>query len=739
MMLHRPDIKPMPLAAALPPEAPLPMPTQSLRERRQRAPAPGTGPKSIALRRLLVFGGTAAMTAFASQQMVAVLQVGGITPLEAGVLGLFVLLFAWIALSFVSTVVGFFAIVGAGQTLGIDPAAPLPALTSRTALLLPTYNEPPHFVAARLQAIYESVRATGRLEHFDFFMLSDTTDPAVWVEEEAAFVRLRERTGASCLYYRHRTSNVGRKAGNIAEWVSRFGGAYRHMIVLDADSLMEGDTVVRLAAAMDRNPRVGLIQTLPVLINGNTLFARLQQFAGRVYGPLIARGIAWWHGAEGNYWGHNAIIRVEAFAGQAGLPQLNGRKPFGGHILSHDFVEAALLRRAGWGVHMAPNLGGSYEECPPTLTDHAVRDRRWCQGNLQHVGVVPARRLHWISRLHLVTGIGGYLASPLWLLFLLLGILIALQAQFVRPEYFSSGVSLFPEWPAQDPVRAAYVFSATMSLLVLPKLLGYLAILPRRRERLGIGGTWRGLLSVVFEIVVSALIAPVIMLMQSRAVLEILIGRDAGWSAQRRGDGALSRAELRSYLSVSLFGLALASAAIMVSVPLVVWMLPVVAGWALAVPLAAITARTSVGCHLRDLGLLSTPEERTPPALVRRANALAGHADETEHTHPLARLAHDAELCAAHLAMLPPPSPRRRGDVDVVLAVAIARIDQAANRDEAIAVLDGRETFAVLADPAALARLLAKPEHLPFVDSPDNDNLVRQSWSDRQPAGLPAP
>ena len=208
-----------------------------------------------------------------------------------------------------------------------------------------------------------------------------------------------------------------------------------------------------------------------------TLFARMQQFAGRVYGPLIAHGIAWWHGAEGNYWGHNALIRTRAFAEQAGLPELSGRKPFGGAIMSHDFVEAALIRRGGWAVHMVPGVRGSYEEVPPTLTDLSMRDRRWCQGNLQHTAVLPARGLHPISRLHLLTGIGSYITAPLWLLFLLTGILIAVQARFVTPDYFPAGKSLFPQWPVIDPVRAMWMFVGTMALLLVPKLFGCIAVL----------------------------------------------------------------------------------------------------------------------------------------------------------------------------------------------------------------------------------------------------------------------
>jgi len=332
------------------------------------------------------------------------------------------------------------------------------------------------------------------------------------------------------------------------------------MVVLDADSLMSGDSLLRLAAEMERRPRAGLIQTLPVIVNASTGFARLQQFANRLYGPLLGRGLAWWHGSESNYWGHNAIIRTRAFAEQAGLPKLAGRKPVGGEIMSHDFVEAALMRRGGWSVEIAPDLGGSYEESPPALSDHAVRDRRWCQGNLQHLGVLPARGLHPVSRLHLLTGIGAYLTSPLWLLFLVVGILIALQAQFIRPEYFPRDFALFPRWPAQDPVRAAWVFVGTMSLLFVPKLLALATMLADARRRRGFGGALRSLAGVLLETLVSGLMAPVTMLDQSVTVAATLSGRDVGWNVQRRGDGALPWAQVaRHYAGHTVFGVLLES------------------------------------------------------------------------------------------------------------------------------------------------------------------------------------
>ncbi len=581
----------------LPPESALEMSTQPLRDFQRQRNIADFGLKSITLRRSCIFLGTAALTVAGCYEIYEVLQVGGITALEAMVLVLFVLLFAWVAFSFMSALAGFVVLLfRMRDALGIDPDAPLPAVSRRNAMLLPTYNEDPHRIMARLRAIYESVGETGCGSQFDWYVLSDTTDPSIWIEEEKCFLQLRRELGAGQLFYRHRPENTARKSGNIEDWVRRFGAGYDHMIVLDADSLMTGDTIVRLAAAMERHPNVALIQTLPIVVNARTLFARLQQFAGRLYGPLIAAGIAWWHGSEGNYWGHNAVIRVRAFAGDAGLPELRGRKPFGGHILSHDFVEAALMRRAGWAIHMAPTLGGSFEECPPSLLDFAARDRRWCQGNLQHLAVLPARGLHWVSRLHLLTGIGSYLTAPLWLIFLVLGILISLQAQFVRPEYFPKGFSLFPQWPAQDPILAAWVFLGTMGLLIVPKLLAYVLLLTQSRNRRRFGGGLVVFAGILIETFLSGLIAPVMMIFQSTAVGEILLGRDAGWQVQRRDDGDVTRAEIiRKYALPTLFGVVMAGTAYAVSLPLLLWMAPVILGLLLAVPIAILSSTAGSG------------------------------------------------------------------------------------------------------------------------------------------------
>jgi membrane glycosyltransferase len=690
----------------LPAESPMAMSPQALRDFPAQNRVADRRPTQVSLRRAYILTGTACLTLAGCYEMYDVLKVGGVTTLEAMVLALFVALFAWIAFSFMSNLAGFFVLLfRMRDPLGIDPNAALPSIRSSNAMLLPTYNEDPYRIMARLRAIWESVEETGCGAQFDWFILSDTTDPAIWIAEEKCFLQLRSDLGAR-IFYRHRPQNTARKSGNIEDWVKRFGGGYDHMIVLDADSLMTGDTIVRLAAAMERHPAVALIQTLPVVVNARTLFARLQQFAGRLYGPPIAAGIAWWHASEGNYWGHNAIIRVAAFARDAGLPELQGRKPFGGHIMSHDFVEAALMRRGGWAIRMAPTLGGSFEECPPSLLDFAARDRRWCQGNLQHLAVLPARRLNWVSRLHLLTGIGAYLTAPLWLIFLVLGILISLQAQFVRPEYFPKGFSLFPTWPAQDPVLAAWVFLGTMGLLLVPKLLAYLLLLTQAESRKRFGGGFRVLIGILVETLLSGLIAPVMMIFQSIAVAEILIGRDAGWQVQRRDNGEVPRREIiGKYALPTFIGVVMALSAYAVSLPLLLWMVPVIAGLVLAIPVAMLSSAATADPQRSRL--FNTPEQTAPPKVLLRANELSNSCRRAVSS-PLQELRSNPDLLAAHLNSLR-MIPRIRGQIDPHLAIARIKIEDAESFDEALRYLSSRETFAVLNSRAVLQSALQLP------------------------------
>jgi len=698
--------------ASMPPVAPLEMPTQSLarfdkkRARQRLAPTLWTTPR---LARLVTFGGGLALTAYGAYEMFRVVEVGGVAPLEWALLGLFVANFSWIALAFASGVVGFLWL------LFFAPRAPaLPAgLKTRTAVVMPIYNEAPSRVFGAVQAIYEDVEKTGLGSAFDWFFLSDTTDPNVWVAEERALIAMRERLGPQArVYYRHRPKNTSRKAGNIADFVTRWGGAYDHMVVLDADSLMTGHSIVSLAAAMEADPDSGIIQTLPLIINRNTLFARVQQFAARIYGPVIAAGLSVWMGRDGNYWGHNAVIRTKAFAAHCGLPDLRGRPPFGGHILSHDFVEAALIRRAGYSVYMLPTLGGSYEESPPSLIDLSARDRRWCQGNLQHIRVVPAKGLHPATRQHFMTGIFGYLASPLWMLQLIIGIVIVLQASYIRPEYFTSDFSLFPTWPRFDAERSLRLFAITMIILLMPKFFGLMLALIQSETRRASGGAVRLVLSTIFEIVMSALLAPIMMLIQSGHVVHILFGFDTGWDPQRRDDGSIPiRDIVRRHRSHVAMGVVSLVAGLLIAPSLVAWMSPTIAGLILAIFLSWASGQLALGLALKRVGLLMTPEESAVPPIATRANALARElaVSGSDGADSLRAIHDDPELREKHEAFLPHARPRHRGEITAERALAVAKLTDAETIEDAMDWLKPKERNVVLHDRALIALLCMLP------------------------------
>jgi membrane glycosyltransferase len=697
--------------SALPPDSPMAMPVQDLK----RAPVAGAHPgrdRYAGWLRFAVFAGAALLAAALVREMYLVLAVGGLTSIEAVMLGLFVVNIAWISFAFVTAVAGTLALA-TGRAIGQVPASAGRIPKTRTAILIPTYNENPVRVFATAAATSHALTDAGAADAFDIFVLSDTTDPDTWIGEEAAFrAVLSLPVPHARIFYRRRHQNTERKAGNIADWCRRFGAAYPAFVIFDADSIMDADTLVRMALAMETQPELGLLQTVPVVVNRNTLFARLQQFAGHLYGPIMSAGLAVWSRDAGNYWGHNAILRTEAFAGAAGLPHLPGRPPFGGHILSHDFVEAALMRRAGWAVVLAPTLRGSYEESPPSLIDLAARDRRWCQGNLQHAKVLAARGLKWPSRVHMAMGIMSYVASPVWLMFLIAGLLLALQARFIRPEYFSGEFQLFPTWPVLDSELAVELFVATMAILFLPKLFGLALALCDGAARRGIGGALRGTTSVVVESLFAALLAPIMMAIQSAAVVDILLGRDAGWQPQRRDDGTVPFGEIaRRHRAHTLLGLALGASAWAVSPQVLAWMSPAVIGLVFSAPLSAASARLGVGLALRRMGLLTTPEEIEMPEILRRGEVLATALGEAigPSGEACSRLAADPALLAFHRASLPGAVTAGRGAVNEPLILGLARIADAETIEEAADRLSAKEKIALLAVPDGLDRIASLP------------------------------
>lgn len=603
-----------------PPTTPLPMPTQALSAHPQSHPV--RRESSAWLARLITFGGALALTIAAAYQMSLVVPLNEAVDTSSPVallqsalmwllLALFTLTFGWIALSATAAVAG---LISGHSRYHAQPDAPL---RGKTVLLMPIYNEDAVSACASLAAMGDELGRMGLQEHFDIFVLSDTNDPTVIPDELAAVGYLRESlAGIVPVWYRRREQNTDRKAGNIRDFINRWGRSYDYMVVLDADSLMAGDTLATLVREMEADASAGILQTLPRQYGGNTLFARLQQFAGFAYGPIFARGLSAWQGEGGNYWGHNAIIRIRAFAESAGLPALSGPRPFGGEIRSHDFVEAALIRRAGWGVRMLPSLSNSWEECPPTLLDTAVRDRRWAQGNVQHMAVVAARGIRWQNRVHMLMGVMNYLTSVLWLLMVVAGLVLSTRFALQLNE----GMTV-QQLPAYDVDRMFGLFGLTMGLLLLPKLLGLAGGL-LGRNRGGVAARLRLFLSALIELLFSVLHAPILMLIHSRHLWEIARGRDSGWSAQqRRSEGVQWRRLLARHGVHTLLGLMATGLLLWLSADLLIWTLPISVGLMLAIPLSALSGSQRAAHWSDRLGLLRIPEESAPPRIMAQRQA----------------------------------------------------------------------------------------------------------------------
>ena len=599
--------------SALPAPAPLTMPEQDF----GRVVALASEPRRRGywVPRAAVFAGALVLTAAFARELFDILAFGQITPLQFVFLILSTIAFGWIALGSLSAALGFLPLF-AGEDAGtILPRWRLKPLQSRTALLFPVYHEEAQRIAGTIEAISRDLARTGTERAFEVFILSDTRGPEDGAREEAVYRALIGRLSSVLpVYYRRRAENTARKAGNIADWIERFGAAYEHFVILDGDSVMSAETLIRLAGAMEDEPKAGLIQTVPRLVGGTTLLQHLTQFASGTYGPAVAAGIAFWHRDQGNYWGHNAIIRTRAFATAAGLPELSGRKPFGGHILSHDFVEAVLLQRAGWGVHMMPTIEGSYEGQPPNIIDVVVRDRRWAQGNLQHLAIVSQPGLTRMGRVHLGMGAASYLISGIWFLSLAVGVVLALQGGQFIPSYFEDSRTLFPIWPMIDPGAALRLFLATIAVVLLPKGLGLILEWKRARAARDPMHALRVALGVAYETVYSMLIAPILMITQTIGAVQIFAGRDSGWKAQKRDDGGLGFLEAMHFARLhTALGLVVAVIAWKVSPGLLGWMAPVVAGLVLAGPVTWLTARPA---GKLSRWMLATREEIAPPEIV---------------------------------------------------------------------------------------------------------------------------
>jgi membrane glycosyltransferase len=577
---------------------------------------------------------------------------------------LFTILFFLIALGVAQAVVGYFLRRRGGDCCQIfnslDPADEERVFSIPIAVVMPVCNEEVSRVIEGLRTIYESVERTGQLPQCHFFLLSDSTDPNCWIGEEAEWLALTRQLNAhGRIFYRKRRVRINKKAGNLADFCRRWGTLYRYMVVLDADSIMTGDAIVRLVRLMESNRRVGIIQGVPLLTNGETILARLQQFASRLYGPVSMAGLNYWQLSEANYWGHNAIIRLAPFIRHCSLPELPGGGPFGGRIMSHDYVEAALMRRAGWEVWLATEMEGNYEECPATIIDLAQRDRRWLQGNLQHARLVWARGFHVVNRVHFVVGILAYLASLLWLAFLVVSTVIA-------AHFAATGLNLRPVPSFATYVHWSYhgealsLFGYTLTLLFLPKALALLDLRSRPHD-LAVFGGWKKLYSgIFFETLFFTLVAPVLMLFHTWFIGLTLLGKKVSWSAQRRGAADFAGIEtILAHGGHTLMGLLGAAIVVKVDPRLALWMSPILAGLILSIPLSFFIGGLSPGLMFRRWGIFQTPEESRPRLeLVHLADAMAQRYEDARlpsklrENYGLLQAVLDPYVNAVHVSLL---------------------------------------------------------------------------------------
>ena len=556
--------------------------------------------------------------------MLAILSGGGVTPLEWVILGLFAPTFAWISVAFWNAVIGFalrsFRIDPLALRRVSEPGSPgrVSPLGARTALAIPVRNEDAEAVIARIEEMLTSLEVVGHASAFDVHLLSDSDDPTVLALEAEAWSSFSASySGGSGLHYRHRTTNEGRKAGNLGEFCRRAGHLYQYLVVLDADSVMTGETLVHLVRVMEANPDTGLIQTVPIPIRQDTRFGRFVQFASALYSPLLATGQSFWQGDVANYWGHNAILRMDAFIRHCKLPVLPGLPPLGGEVLSHDFVEAALMRRAGWKVFLLPDLGGSWEGVPGNLLDFASRDRRWAQGSLQHLRLLAMRGLHPVSRVHFGLGAMGYVSSLLWLMLLLA------STMYVLGWAGTTGAMGWGAGTLSILLSTPYVPSllgVTAALLFVPKVLGVLLGL---RHAARFGGRRRLLARSLAEGAFAVVVAPVMMMFHSRFVAEILMGRAVFWGSQQRDGRHVSWADARRGAGwVTALGIVWGVGTLLGSPGFFLWLSPIFLGLLTAIPIVRWTSGQRTGVFVSGRSSDPLPTSGISGAADRREGSV---------------------------------------------------------------------------------------------------------------------
>jgi len=569
------------------------------------------------MRRVTFFSLVFLGTVIGGWLMFLMLQPNGFTWYKIGMLAIFLPLYYLLNVGFWTALIGLWIInrpkpdaIDLFRTIARENAND--PLGATTAITVPVYNEDVTRVYEGIRAIYHSLEQTGQIKHFDFFILSDSDDTNKWIEEEASWLELcRQLNAFGRIFYRKRRKPINRKSGNMSDFCRRWGKRYRYMIVMDADSVMSGKLLVDMVRIMEKNPGLGILQTFPKQIGAETFLGRVMQFGQALYGPTFIAGLNYWQGGEANFWGHNAILRLAPFIEYCALPPLPAKVPFGGHIMSHDFVEAALMRKAGYAVRLLVSSAGSYEEGPPTLIDTLKRDRRWCLGNMQHFWLLFAKGWHPMSRINFFHGIMCYGSSPLWLGFLILGTIMAAH----------DGIT-----GAKSTFAGELLLGFTVMFIFMPKVLILLDELVTGRMfqpfRLRILTVFSSLLDTF----VFTLMAPIMMIFHTRFVFNTIIGKSVSWVAQRRKlhPGLDWREPILTFGTSALIGLAWAVLAFFISHQFLIWISPVLVALMLSVPFAILTSSTRT---FQRLGLFLTPEELNPVPVLQ---SLRDHMNEVK-------------------------------------------------------------------------------------------------------------
>ena len=560
----------------------------------------------VALRRVLFAALVAAVTGGALALAALALSPGGLDAVDLVLLALYAIALPWLLIGVSVSIVGFCIMRFARDPL----AATFPAaarihgdepIAATTALLICIRNEAPERVIRNLAPLLEGLAAAGVGARFHAYILSDTGDAALAAVEEAKLAAFAEQwRGRVVVTYRRREHNTAFKAGNIADFCRQWGADHDFALTLDADSFMTSDAVLRLVRIMQSDPKLGIVQSLVVGLPSTSAFARMFQFGMRLGMRSYTIGSAWWQADCGPYWGHNALLRLAPFMAHCDLQAVADG---GQQILSHDQIEAVLMRRAGYEVRVLPFEDQSFEENPATLLEFIRRDLRWCQGNMQYWRLLFLPGIRPVSRYQLAFAILMFLGSPAWMALLVIGTLKAALtpnlADFIRPD---AGLALF---------------GVTLFMWASPKLATFIDVMLRPKERWSFGGTARFVLSFACETTYSFLLTPLMWCGHTLFLARLPFRRTVGWAAQMRDDHAVPFGlACRALWPYTLIGVAAIALLAVTHPAAILYALPLAAGPALSIPLAVITARPAVGAALARIGIGRLPEETAAPVAV---------------------------------------------------------------------------------------------------------------------------